>query len=311
MPRTPTAREAVVELARIGYAAAMRAARRRVSGVPARSCVTRFGDTVYVDAGTGPAVLLAHGIYGGHDNATDMVDLVLGPGYRTIGPSRFGYLGSGMPPEATVEDQADAYAELLDHLAIEKALLVGYSAGGPSAIAFALRYPSRSHGLILAAAYLPKPGRLPLLVRPLMRWALGAQPLWWLLRTLAPRLLGRIMGVPHGLHPAPAEQAVVDDVMDHLFPIADKKAGAAFDTLVSEPASNDFPLEDLTVPTLLVHAVDDPLAGYRYAEQAAARIPGGHLATIDRGGHLFLGSVEAVHAATRPFASRVGAAPHS
>lgn len=144
-----------------------------------------------------------------------------------------------------------------------------------------------------------------------MRWALGAQPFWWLLRTLAPSLLGRIMGVPHDLRPEPAEQAVVDDVMDHLFPIADKKAGAAFDALVSEPASNDFPLENLTVPTLLVHAVDDPLAGYRYAEQAAARIPRGHLATIDRGGHLFLGSVKAVHAATRPFASTVGAAPHS
>lgn len=297
-------------MARLGYTAAMRAARQRVAGVPARRCATRFGETVYVDVGTGPAVLMAHGIYGGHDNATDMVDLVLGPGYRTVGPSRFGYLGSGMPTTATVADQSDAYAELLDHLGVEKAMVVGYSAGGPSAIAFGLRHPDRVHGLILAAAYLPKPGRLPPLVRPLMRWALGAQPLWWLLRIVAPRLLARIMGVPRGWRPAPAEQAVVDDVMDHLFPVADKRAGAVFDTLVSEPASNDFPLEDLTVPTLLVHARDDPLAGYQYAEHAAARIPGAHLATIDRGGHLFLGSVEAVQAATRPFATSVGAAPH-
>lgn len=294
---------------RTGYAAAMHTARERVAGVPARRCRTRFGDLVYVDAGAGPAVLLGHGIYGGHDNATDMVDLVLGAGYRTLGPSRFGYLGSTMPSDATVMDQADAYADLLDRLDVDKALVVGYSAGAPSAIAFALRHPARVHGLILAAAYLPKPGRLPPLITPVMRWALGAQPAWWLLRARAPRLLGRIMGVPPGLQLWPAEQAVVDDVMEHLFPIADKKAGAAFDTLVSEPASNDFPLEELTVPALLVHAIDDPLAGYMYAEQAAARIPNGQLATIDRGGHLFLGRVEAVHAATRPFAVSVGAAP--
>jgi pimeloyl-ACP methyl ester carboxylesterase len=289
----------------------MNTARQRVAAVPARLCRTRFGDLVYVDVGTGPVVLLSHGIYGGHDNATDMVDLVLGAGYRTLGPSRFGYLGSTMPPNAAVDDQAHAYADLLDQLGIDKALVIGYSAGAPSTIAFALLHPARVHGLILAAAYLPKPGRLPLLVKPVMRWALGAQPVWWLLRAHAPRLLGRIMGVPPGLRPSPAESVAVDDVMEHLFPIADKKAGAVFNTLVSEPASNHFRLEDLTVPTLLVHAPDDPLAGYRYAEEAAARIPNGHLATIDRGGHLFLGSVQAVHAATRPFAARVGAAPYS
>lgn len=299
----------MVELVRSGYVTAMRVARQRVAGVPAQSCATRFGDLVYVDEGSGPVVLLAHGIYGGHDNATDMVDLVLGAGYRTLGPSRFGYLGSAMPRDATVDDQADAYADLLDRCGVDKALLVGYSAGGPSAIAFALRHPARVHGLILAAAYLPKPGRLPAPVKPVMRWALGAQPLWWLLRTVAPRRLARIMGVPPGLTPDPADQVVVDDVMEHLFPIAEKRAGAVFDTLVSEPASNDFPLEGITVPVLLVHARDDPLAGYRYAERAAARIPTARLATIDRGGHLFLGSVAAVHAATRPFAADVGAAP--
>jgi pimeloyl-ACP methyl ester carboxylesterase len=264
---------------------------------------------MYVDVGAGPVVLLCHGIYGGHDNASDMVGLVLGDGYRTVGPSRFGYLGSTLPPNATVDAQADAYADLLDHVGVDKALVVGYSAGGPSAIAFGLRHPTRVRGLILAASYLPKPGRLPTVATPVMRWLLGAQPVWWLLRTRAPRLLGRIMGVPVGLHPSPGEQAVVDDVMEHLFPIADKKGGAVFDTLVSEPASNAFPLENLTVPTLLVHAPDDPLAGYAYAEQAATRIPHGRLATINRGGHLFLGSVASVHAATRSFAAGVGAPP--
>ena len=46
--------------------------------------------------------------------------------------------------------QADAYAALLDHLDI-KAPIIGMSAGGPSAIQFALRYPDRCSGLVLIA----------------------------------------------------------------------------------------------------------------------------------------------------------------
>jgi pimeloyl-ACP methyl ester carboxylesterase len=291
------------------YTQSMRRARERVASVPSHRFSSDFGDMEYVDEGTGPAVLLAHGIYGGHDNATDMVEVVLGPGYRTIGPSRFGYFGSSIPVDPTVEGQADAYVKLLDHLGIDKVIAVGYSAGGPSAIALALNHPARLYGLVLAAAYLPKPGAIPDLVKPAMRWALGAQPLWWLLRVTAPRLLGRIMGVPKGYRPTTDEHAVVDDIMEHLFPISEKKAGAILDTLVSEPASNTYPLENLAVPVLLVHAPDDPLAGYRYAEQAADRIPGAQLATIPRGGHLFLGTVPDVHAATRRFATRVGASP--
>ena len=291
------------------YTRSMRRAADRVAGVPSHRFSSDFGDIQYVDEGAGTAVLLAHGIYGGHDNATDMVEVVLGPGYRTIGPSRFGYFASSMPADATVEDQADAYVKLLDHLGVQRVLAIGYSAGGPSAIALALNHPARLFGLILAAAYLPKPGGLPALVKPAMRWTLGAQPLWWLLSVGAPRVLGRIMGVPKRYRPTSDEQAVVDDIMEHLFPISEKRAGAIFDTLVSEPASNSYPLENVAVPVLLVHALDDPLAGYRYAERAADRIPGALLATIPRGGHLFLGSVADVHAATRPFATRVGAGP--
>jgi hypothetical protein len=33
-----------------------------------------------------------------------------------------------------------------------------------------------------------------------------------------------------------------------LFPIGEKRFGVTFDAVVSEPASNVFPLEDITVP---------------------------------------------------------------
>jgi pimeloyl-ACP methyl ester carboxylesterase len=283
------------------YAAEMRRAAQRVSNVPSETAQLSFGTVQYVDRGSGPPVLLSHGIYGGHDNATDMVRLVLGDGFRTIGPSRFGYFSSTLPEGATPQTQADAYIELLDHLGLDKVIAVGYSAGSPSTIAFALHNPERLHGVILAAAYLPKPGEIPTLIRPVMRWALAAQPAWWLLSVLAPRVLGRICGVPKHWRASKDEQKVIDSVTEHLFPMTAKRQGAIFDTLVSEPASNAYPLESIAVPTLLLHAPDDPLAGYRWAVEAAARIPAARLATINRGGHLFLGSTDQVHEASVPF----------
>ncbi len=75
----------------------------------------------------------------------------------------------------------------------------------------------------------------------------------------------------------------------------------AFDAVVSEPASNSFPLEDIRVPTLLVHAADDRLAPYECVPPAAARIPGARLVTIEAGGHLFLDHAADVRQATTAF----------
>lgn len=52
----------------------------------------------------------------------------------------------------TPAEQADAYASLLDALAIDSVAVIGASGGGPSAIEFSKRYPERIESLILYAA---------------------------------------------------------------------------------------------------------------------------------------------------------------
>ncbi|WIM73292.1 alpha/beta hydrolase [Corynebacterium suedekumii] len=52
--------------------------------------------------------------------------------------------GDGSPRE-----QAAAFVELLDALEIDRAYVLGTSAGGTAAIRFALDYPNRTRGLIL------------------------------------------------------------------------------------------------------------------------------------------------------------------
>jgi pimeloyl-ACP methyl ester carboxylesterase len=283
------------------YRAEMREARRRASAVAPARIDTRWGTVDYVDQGDGVPVFFSHGVFGGHDNVRALVDLWFGTQYRAIGPARFGYLGSAMPKGATVVDQADAYAALLDHLELERVLMCGFSAGGPSAIQFALRHNDRLLGLILGSSYLPGMGArtVPTAVHPLVRWVAGWERGWWLLKQYWPTRLARIMGVPKGWDASrdPAFLAI----RTSLFPVAPKRLGVAFDAVVSEPASNSFPLEDIRVPTLLVHAADDRLAPYECVPPAAARIPGARLVTIEAGGHLFLEHAPDVRQATTAF----------
>jgi pimeloyl-ACP methyl ester carboxylesterase len=113
---------------------------------------------------------------------------------------------------------------------------------------------------------------------------------FWALKRFTPELLGRICGTPKGFCASPAEQQALESIMEGLFPIGPRRLGAIFDTLVSEPEVDNFPLEQLSVPTLMIHAADDALARYATVPPAAGRIPGARLVTIQRGGHLYLGA---------------------
>jgi pimeloyl-ACP methyl ester carboxylesterase len=290
----------------LSYRAEMRRADQRVAGVPSATLDTAWGTVEYIDDGQGTPVLLSHGVLGGHDNGRDLVTWYVGSGYRAIRPSRFGYLGSSMPDDATPVAQADVYAALLDHLGLDRAAMLGFSAGGPAAIEFALRHADRSLALVLASSYLPGMARpLRPVAQRVMRAAVGWGRGWWLLKTVAPGLLARIMGVPKGWDASHDPQFL--SVREHLFPTAPKRLGVAFDALVSEPMSNELPLEDIAVPTLFVHAADDRLAPYEYVPPASARIPGSQLVTVAAGGHLFLEHQDQVREAVGRFVDAVAA----
>ena len=77
-----------------------------------------------------------------------LVEGLVPEGYRIITPSRFGYLGSPLPAEATVASQADAYVSLLDSLGIDKTPVLAFSAGSTSAVLLALRHPERVSALV-------------------------------------------------------------------------------------------------------------------------------------------------------------------
>jgi pimeloyl-ACP methyl ester carboxylesterase len=273
----------------------------RIAAIPTGTLETRFGTVEYAERGAGLPILVSHGVLGCHADGVDgWWTNMLGEGYRVIAPARFGYFGSTLPPNATPADQADAYALLLDHLGIGRAAVIGYSAGSASVLEFARRHPDRLVGLILACARLGGPTPNPLL-KPVLGVVYGSQRLFWLYRQAMPSTYARMIGVPKGYRPTPDEAAAIRAVSELQFPLKPRRLGAMFDGFVSNLAADRFPLEQLTVPTLIVSAADDHWARHTYAVTAASRIPGAKLVTIDRGGHLFLGHDAQVQAAIGAF----------
>jgi pimeloyl-ACP methyl ester carboxylesterase len=293
------------------YRQDMRRAWDRINAVPSGRLDTGFGAIEYTDKGQGVPLLVSHGVLGCHVDAVDgWWSRMPGPGFRVIAPSRFGYFGSSLPPGATPAGQADACARLLDHLEIGRAVVLGLSAGSGSALEFGLRHADRAIGLILANCRLGGGVTVSKAFAPVFRRAYGADWLFWVFKKLMPAAFSRMMGAPKGYRPASEEEAqVMAGLRDLLFPLRPRREGAVLDGFVSNPAANRFPLEQLAVPTLVISAKDDPLAPYRFAAQAASRIPGARLVTIERGGHLFLGHDAEVRNEISAFVAPAGPGP--
>jgi pimeloyl-ACP methyl ester carboxylesterase len=261
----------------------------RINSVAAAKLQTRFGTIQYAEKGQGPPLLVSHGVLGCHVDGVDgWWSTLWGAGFRVIAPARFGYFDSTLPPDATPADQADAYALLLDHLGVERAVVAGFSAGSGSILGFGLRHPDRTVALILANCRLGGGVTTSNALRPLFRLAYRADGLFWVFKRVLPTAYLRMMGAPKGYRPTEDAQ-VLKGIRELLFPFKPRCDGAVFDGFVSNLAADRFPLEQLTVPTLVISAKDDPLAPHRFAVDAAARIPGARLVAIDSGGHLFLG----------------------
>ena len=108
---------------------------------------TQLGLVEYAEFGnSGPIILEIHGSPGGFDQIIET------KGFKTIAPSRPGYLRTPLSSGESPENQARLFSALLDELKIDSVIIKGASGGGPSAIEFATIFPDRTQGLILFEA---------------------------------------------------------------------------------------------------------------------------------------------------------------
>jgi pimeloyl-ACP methyl ester carboxylesterase len=269
---------------------AMRTANARIDALGLSELRTPGGTIRYLDVGEGTPVLLVHGIFGGSDAALRQLRAFVPDGFRLIAPSRFGYLGSTLPVDATPARQADAFADLLEHLGIARAAVLAVSAGATSALQLAIRHSCRVSALILVSPNAPgsQHDKRPM-PRAVARTLLGSDRLMWLFRHRFPAHLTRLMGVPEDRPLSAANHGRIEGELDGLFPVARRADGVLFDAFVSNPAVNDCDLRRVVAPTLIVHARDDALAPWWGAITLSEKIPGSRLLVLENGGHLMLG----------------------
>ena len=286
------------------------------AGLEAESALieTDIGKVEYARQGSGPAVLISHGAGGGYDQALFVGREMLGPDHDIIAPSRFGYLRTPVPEAGSPSAQADAYAALLDRLNVDKAIVLGISAGAPSAIEMALRHPERVSALLLIVPRAYAPGRevgaedSPQNRTVMAMMERGADFAFWLALRLARRPIVRFLGVPPALDEAadPLERARLTRIMQSILPLSQRVRGIENDGAASV---GPWPLEKIAVPTFVMSAEDDLFGTLPAARFTAGHIPGAELMVVESGGHLLVGRGDEIRARIADFLRRRLEAP--
>jgi pimeloyl-ACP methyl ester carboxylesterase len=259
---------------------------------------TRCGPIEFAATGSGPAVLLVHGAGGGFDQALDIGRQIAAHGFHVISMSRFGYLRTPLPADASPAAQADAHACLLDALGIERTAIVGVSAGAPSSMQFALRHPERTAAMVLLVplAYAPReasaaPAGPSPAARFMIERATRSDLLYWAALKGAPSLIVKtILGTPpEVLATASAEErARVRKLMLNILPLSKRQPGLLNEAMIAASLPR-YDLERISAPTLVVSIADDLYGTFESARYTAAHIRGARFIGYASGGHLWVG----------------------
>src|SRR5699024_94042 len=99
----------------------------------------------------GDPVLVMHG---GHSNCYEEFgyDSLVKNGFMIITPSRAGYGKTSKEIGRSLSNSCDYYVKLLNYLSIEQVHVLAISAGGPTGLLFASKYPERVKTLTLQSA---------------------------------------------------------------------------------------------------------------------------------------------------------------
>lgn len=247
---------------------------------------TACGKVQYTEFGEGSPMLMVHGSGGGCDQGEHFAQLI-GGDYHWIVPSRFGFLGSPVPPAANSARQADTYACLLDSLAIDHVGVVGISMGGPSALLFAARHPQRTRSLVIASAAShaipPRAAPLATMFDIFLR-----DIVFWSMVHGSPRVLLAALGVPLEVQRllSPRERSELKTFLELIEPMGARRRGQVLEQRMSEYDTAQ--IRSIQAPTMVVHARDDTLVPFEHGAFAARSIAGSELVPMDEGGHLAL-----------------------
>jgi pimeloyl-ACP methyl ester carboxylesterase len=234
----------------------------------------------YSMKGQGPAVLLVHGSPGGYDQSRATANLFGSDHFTFIAVSRPGYLRTPLQQKSP-EEQADLYAALLDELGIQKAVIMGFSGGGPSSLQFAIRHPERCSGLIMLCAVSQHYSEQEQLeaMPPIQRRIKSIMAHLIFFNNPALFLIEKTL-----LRWLPS--SMPEEVYQSLFMHQLRDAGYKNDMEQFERI-HDYPLEQITAPTFVLHGDRDSNLFIHHSELVASRVPRAKFVIDEGGDHFF------------------------
>ena len=269
---------------------------------------TAAGPMEYQQIGNnGPVLLLLHGTPGGYDQAIPI------EGMRVLAPSRPGYLRTPLDTGRTPQEQADAYAALMDSLGIDQVIVMGASGGGPSAIAFAVRHPKRTVALIALEAVSQTLSLEELTIE--MPFFMSSDFYMWAALSAMKTLMGPEeiveLVVPNPENQRlilddPAKLKRIESLMWSSWPMSLRQLGDAND--LTQFADIDLNASAISVPTLIIHGTEDINVKYTQSIALAEQIPGAILHTVEGADHMMpFSHSEEMTAAIEEFLTGLGA----
>jgi pimeloyl-ACP methyl ester carboxylesterase len=244
----------------------------------------------YLDEGSGPVLLLVHGLSGQILNFTHSLLGKLKDDFRIVILDRPGSGYSTRPAgaAATLGAQAQIISRFCDVLRLGRPLVVGHSLGGAIALALAINHPEQVSGLALLSPVTQRPDRVPppfdglVIASPLLRRLVA----WTLATPLSIANGERALAALFGPEPVPRDFAVRGGGLLTLRPCS--FIGASAD-LVASLVEPDTPprYEGLSVPVgILFGTADRILDPVVHGKGLAAKLAGADLELIEGGGHM-------------------------
>ena len=222
----------------------------------------------YETTGEGPAIVFAHGVGGNHASWFNQIP-VFARSYCVV---TFDHRGFGCSTDVERSGRSAFVSDLcalLDHLEIDRAVLIGQSMGGGTAIAFAAAHPDRVRALAIASSL--HAIAEPIDVASLMNAARAS--------TAGLDQLDRVLDA--GFRAANPAQAVLYSAIASLNEMDRHTLTGDWPTLV--------PVERIGAgkPVLFLAATRDPIFPVEAIRRVHASVPGAFLTEIDAGHSAF------------------------
>jgi pimeloyl-ACP methyl ester carboxylesterase len=244
---------------------------------------------VYRVAGSGPTVVLIHGMVNSSRHWQDVAERLAGS-YRVVAPDLIGHGDAATPRgDYSLGAHAASIRDLLTTIGVERATIVGHSLGGGVAMQFFYQFPQRTERLVLISS-----GGLGRDVSPMLRGAAlpGVSPL---LRLAAqPRLVEAIAGTASWMRDrGNAKGVYLEAVARALRPLQEPGARRAFlqtlraviDVHGQHVSARDRLYLLGEMATLIVWGERDRTIPLRHGREAEEAIPRCRFETLSRAAH--------------------------